>query len=553
MYRAGLVVWAAAAALVVLVALPLAFVVLQAIFPDLGQGSFAHAFGHVLATLDDPQLLGLTRNTLILGGGVVAGAALLGVPLGVLRALYRVPLGPLFDVVLLVPFMIPPYIASLGWIMMLQRHGYLAQIVGVDGASFLYSVGGVVFVMSLNLFPVVYFAVSRTVEAIGSRYADVGRVFGATPLRAFARITLPLATPGLAASLLVVFALAIEEYGTPAVLGRQSGFAVLVTAIQMRVADWPIDLPGAAILSLLIVCLSLAAFLLQMRILAGRSFATISGKPQAETKRALGPLALPVVLLFSLVGGLAVGVPLFAIFATALSKTLSGGLTASNFSLDHFRAIGADENGGLNALANSLTLGAASAVVTGLIGAAAAYAVVRTRFRGKLLLDALTIMPSAVPGIVVAVGLILCWNQPALPVTAYNTPFILLFAYSCILLPYPVRYASATFRQIGDNLEAAARVSGASAACAFRRILLPLILPSLVSAMLLVFAVASRELVASIIVAPVGMATIATFIWRQFEQGSVGLGMAMSGIAIVVTTAVPFVAMLITKNRGLFG
>lgn len=552
MYRAGFIVWLASAALVVVVALPLAFVVLQAIFPAIDQGSFAKPFGQVRATLADPQLLRLLGNTIFLGAGVVIGASFLGAPLGVLRALYRVPLAALFDVILLVPFMIPPYIATLGWIMMLQRNGYLSQLVGFDIASFLYSVEGVIFVMSLNVFPVVYFGVSRTVEAIGSRYADVGRVFGATPFKAFARITLPLATPGLAASLLIVFTLAIEEYGTPAVLSRQSGFNVLVTAIQTRVADWPIDLPGAATLSLVLISLSLAAFLVQMRVLARRSFVTVGGKPQAAVKRPLGPWAVPVALLFSLVGGLGVGVPLFAIFATAFSKTLSGGLAASNLSLDHFRAVAADESGALRALANSLTLGAASALLTALIGAAAAYAVVRTRFRGKLLLDALTIMPSAIPGVVVAVGLILCWNQPALPATPYNTPFILLLAYSCILLPYPVRYASAAFRQIGENLEAAARVSGATAASTFRHILLPLILPSLVSAMLLVFAVASRELVASIIVAPVGMATVATFIWRQFEQGSVSLGMTMSGIAIIVTTAVPLVSMLVSRHRGLF-
>jgi iron(III) transport system permease protein len=551
--RVGILVWAAAAALIVLVALPLAFIVLQAIFPNLGQGSFSEPFGHLFATLADRQLLGLAGNTLLLGTGVVAGAATFGVPLGMLRALYRVPLAPLFDVVLLIPFMIPPYIATLGWIMMLQRRGYLSQIAGFDAASFLYSRGGIVFVMSLNLFPVVYFAVSRTVEAIGSRYADIGRVFGATPLRAFTCITVPLAIPGFTASLLVVFALAIEEYGTPAVLGRESGFNVLVTAIQLRVADWPIDLPGAATLSLLLIALSLAAFLLQMRILLGRSFETVGGKPQADDKRGLGPMAVPVALLFCLVAALAVGVPLFAVFATALSRTLSGGLAMANISLDHFRAIGADESGALSALANSLMLGAATAVTTGLVGAVAAYAVVRTRFRGKFLLDALTIMPSAVPGVVVAVGLILCWNQPALPTTPYNTPLILLFAYSCILLPYPVRYASAAFRQIGDSLEAAARVSGATAAGTFFRVLLPLILPSLLSAMLLVFAVASRELVASVIVAPVGTATVATFIWRQFEQGSVGLGMAMSGIAIIVTTAVPLIAMLVSRRRSIFG
>ncbi|HWG05675.1 MAG TPA: iron ABC transporter permease [Beijerinckiaceae bacterium] len=548
-----MLVWGAIIALVVLVALPLAFVVLQAIFPNLGQGSLSEPFGRVLATLNDPQLFGLTANTLLLGVGVVAGTTLLGVPLGMLRALYRVPLATLFDVVLLVPFMIPPYIATLGWIMMLQRRGYLSQIVGFDAASLLYSAFGVVFVMSMNLFPIVYFAVSRTVEAIGGRYADVSRVFGATPLKAFARITFPLSLPGLVASLLIVFALTIEEYGTPAVLGRQSGFNVLVTAIELRVTDYPVDLPGAAILSVLLILLALAAFFVQARILAKRSFQTMGGTPQANAKRGLGIWSIPALLLFTLVSGLAVGVPLFSIFATALSRTLSGGLATSNVSLDHFRAIGTDENGALSALVNSLTLAVGTAAVTGLVGAIAAYAVVRARFRGKALFDALTVMPGAVPGVVVAVGIILCWNQPALPFTPYNTPLILLFAYSCILLPYPVRYAGAAFRQIGDNLEAAARVSGASPARAFRRILLPLILPSLVSAMLLVFAVASRELVASVIVAPVGMSTVATFIWRQFEQGSVGLGMAMSGIAILLTTALPLIATLISRGRGMFG
>jgi iron(III) transport system permease protein len=151
--------------------------------------------------------------------------------------------------------------------------------------------------------------------------------------------------------------------------------------------------------------------------------------------------------------------------------------------------------------------------------------------------------------VVVAVGLILAWNRP-LPLSPYNTPIILLLAYSCILLPYPIRYANAALRQINDNLEAAARVFGASSLTSLRRIVLPLIWPSLLSAMLLVFAVASRELVASVLVAPVGMMTVATFIWRQFEQGSIGLGMAMSTIALIVTLSVPLAITVLTRGMG---
>ena len=111
---------------------------------------------------------------------------------------------------------------------------------------------------------------------------------------------------------------------------------------------------------------------------------------------------------------------------------------------------------------------------------------------------------AALPGVVVGVGLILAWNQPFWPATPYGTWGILLLSYTRLLLPYPVRYVGAALAQIGPNLEAAARVHGASAARALRRIVLPLVLPALAASMLMVFAVASRELVTSLPLAPAG-------------------------------------------------
>lgn len=545
------VAWLAIAGLTVIVAVPFIAVVLQGIFPNIGQGSFASPFSSLVATLFDSALVGMAGNTILLGSCVVLASALVAVPLGVFRALYRIPLAPLWDVLLLVPFMIPPYIATLGWIMTLQPRGYLQQITGFNLAPFLFSLFGMTMVMAFNTFPVVYFAVSRTVEAVGARYADVGRVFGASPARAFFRITLPLSAPGLVASLMLVFAAAIEEYGTPAALGRRAGFQVLVTGIDLRISDWPIDLPGAAILSILLVVMSLLTFLLQRWILARRSYQTVGGKPTTNDKRPLGAMKVPVMMAFAVVAFLATGVPLLSILFTALSRTISGGLALDNISAENFLSVFNNSAGALVALLNSFSLGIGTALITGLIGVLAAYTVVKTKIRGRVAIDTMTILPNALPGIVVAVGLILAWNMPWLPATPYNTAFILLLAYCCILLPQPVRYTTAAFQQIGDSLEAAARVFGASGVTAFRRILLPLVFPSLASAMLLVFALASRELVASVVVAPVGMQTIATFIWRQFEQGSIGLGMAMAFIAILMTTLLPLLLLTLLRRSGL--
>lgn len=528
--------------LAALVVVPLSFVVLQALFPDIAQGSLARPLAHLAGTLRDPAIPGLVGNTLKLGLAVVLASALLGIPLGVLRGLFDVPLARLWDLAFLVPFMVPPYIAAMGWILLLQPAGFLQQLSGQHLGGTLFSFTGVVLVMALNLFPAVYFAVSRAVAASGSRLGEVAQIFGASPWRAFARVTLPLALPALAASLLLVFAATIEEYGTPAVLASNVGFFVLVTGIEQRFSDWPIDLPGAAVLSVILMALALLAYAAQRWITAGRDYETQTGKPVAPGARPLGAWQAPALGLFGAVAALSTLAPLFAIGATAFTGTLSGGLAWDNLSLRHFEALFAQGSAALSALATSFALAAGAALLTGVFGALLAYTVLRTPSRAAGALDALTILPNAMPGIVVAVGLILAWNQPWLPFTPYDTWGILLLAYACLLLPYPVRYAHAALRQIGRNLEAGAFVHGAGFWTTLRRIVLPLLGPSVGAAMLLVFAIASRELVASLLLTPTGMQTVSLFIWRQFDQGSVGQGMAMSLVAIATTCALVVLA-----------
>jgi iron(III) transport system permease protein len=253
---------------------------------------------------------------------------------------------------------------------------------------------------------------------------------------------------------------------------------------------------------------------------------------------------------FALVALLGTGMPVAAVLLTASTRTISGGLAPGNFSLQHFAEILDDKGGAVEALTTSFGLGVATAIITGIIGTLTAFVVVRHKSALAKVLDFLTVIPNTIPGIVIGVGLILAWTQPSLPITPYNTIWVLVFAYCCLLLPYPARYANAALRQLGTSLEDAARVSGAGPFTVLRRIIMPLILPSVLAAMLLVFAVAARELVATTLLAPVGVKTVALFIWRQFEQGSVGLGMAMSAVAILTTTTIPALVMLWSRRNG---
>ncbi|WP_426766730.1 ABC transporter permease [Erwinia aphidicola] len=540
------------ALLVVLVALPLLFILLQALFPALAQGSFAGAFSPIPTLLADPQLPALLGGTLKTGLAVALLSALVGIPLGTLRGLFNLPLARLWDLLLLIPFLTPPYIAALSWMLALQHNGYLAQLIGVDLNDLLFSQSGIALVMTLNIFPVVYFAVSRSLLASGQQLAIVARVHGASARRAFWHVTLPMMLPALAAGVLLAFTLAIEEYGVPAALGSRAGVVMLTVGIEERLEDWPIDLPGSSLLSLLLVLVALAAFALQKKLVGSKEVTSITGKPAQNSGVPLGGWCWPVLALFSLVALLVVVVPMSSMLLTALLSTLSGGMQRDNLTLRHFSALFAQHGDALAALSTSFGLALGAALITGLLGFLAAWLVVVRRIRGAAVIDALSLLPAALPGVVVGVGLILLWNQPFWPVTPYNSWAILLISYCCLLLPWPVRYVGSALKQLGGNLEPAARVHGASSLQALRHIVLPLVFPSLLAAMLMVFAIASRELVTSLLLAPAGMQTVSIFIWRQFEQGSVGQGMAMASIAIFsgLLLMLSALAMMQHRERG---
>ncbi len=519
--------------LVILVAFPLLFIALQAVFPQFNAGDFSGAFSGVRTLLAEPQLPAMLGGTLQIAIGVALVSALIGFPLGVARGLLNLPAPRLWDLLFLIPFLTPPYIAALSWMLVLQTNGYLQQLTGINLNDVLFSKTGIVLVMALNIFPVVYFAVSRSLLASGQRLALVARVHGASAGRAFWHITLPMLSPALAAGMLLAFTLAIEEFGVPAALGTRAGVLMLTTDIEKKLADWPVDLSGASMLSVVLVVIALSAWGLQKKLTGHHDVTSVTGKPTENSGANAGVFTLPIVVLMALVGGIAVILPGASMALSGVLGTLSGGVTLSNMTTSHYVALFSQQGDALSALGTSLSLALGAACITGMLGLLASWLVVVQKIKGRAALDALSLMPAALPGIVVGVGLILLWNQRFWPVSPYNTWVILLLSYCCLLLPWPVRYVGSALRQLGGNLEPAARVHGASAFQALRFIVMPLVSPALLAAMLMVFAIASRELVTSLLLAPAGTQTVSVFIWRQFEQGSVGQGMAMATLTLI--------------------
>lgn len=538
------------ALLAILVALPLLFIILQAIFPQFSAGSLSGALTGIAPQFQDPQLPAMLGGTLWIAAGVALLSALIGLPLGVMRGLFNLPVPRLWDLIFLIPFLTPPYIAALSWMLVLQTSGYLDQLTGIDLNNLLFSRSGIVLVMTLNIFPVVYFAVSRSLLASGQRLALVARVHGATAWRAFWHITLPMVAPALAAGMLLAFTLAIEEYGVPAALGTRSGVVMMTVGIEKKLADWPIDLPGASLLSMVLIVIALTGWWLQRRLVGDKEVTSVTGKPTENMGATLGIAVVPVVTVMALTGFFAVGLPGLSMAVTGVMSTLSGGLAWNNVTPQHYLALFSQQGDALSALGTSLSLALGASLITGLLGLLISWLVVVRQIKGRSVLDALSLLPAALPGIVVGVGLILLWNRTFWPVSPYNTWAILLLSYCCLLMPWPVRYITSALRQLGGNLEPAARVHGASALQALRFIVMPLVFPAMLAAMLMVFAIASRELVTSLLLSPAGTQTVAVFIWRQFEQGSVGQGMAMATLTLLTGLLLMLTALAIMQRKG---
>ena len=234
--------------------------------------------------------------------------------------------------------------------------------------------------------------------------------------------------------------------------------------------------------------------------------------------------------------------------AAALTRNLSGGLSLANLTLANFGALFQARGEAWDALSTSLSLAAGAALLAGAVGLLAAWCVAGRHVPGAPAIDGLALLPAALPGVVVGVGLILAWNQPFWPATPYGTWGILLLSYTCLLLPIPCATSARRWRRSAPTWKRR-RACTAPAPRALRRIVLPLVLPALAASMLMVFAVASRELVTSLLLAPAGVQTVSIYVWRQFEQGSVGEGMAMATVAVAASLTLMLGASAI-RRRG---
>lgn len=477
-------------------------------------------------------------NSLWLGVCVVLCSTVIAVPTAYLLARTRLAAHGWLDIVFMIPFMTPPYIASMGWILFMQKRGLFQQLFPATGSwsEGFFCFGGLVLVMSLHVFPFLMTMLKNAMLNIPASLEESGAVFGAGFGLRLRRIFAPLLTGNYAIGALLVFVKTLSEYGTPYTLGRRIGFYVFTTDIHRYSTTAPIDFGRSASLSSVLICICMAMWLMQNYITGKNSYRLVSGKGSRPARTKLSVAGqIGAWLWVALVILVAVGVPYFSIIATSLIKLRGYGLAAGNFTLDHYKELLTTPKA-LASIRKSLFLAVSSATICSVIGTAVVIAVRKSKGFLKKTLEGISLLPEMLPSIVLVIGLMLFWNAIYKVIPLYNTIGIMVLAYVVLYLPYTVQYVTSAFTQINESLLEAGRTFGGTPAYVFCRVTLPMISRGIFAGWMMIFIIAFRELVTASLIAPPNTLVVSTYINREFVQGSVSLGMAMAVLCVLITT-----------------
>jgi iron(III) transport system permease protein len=484
-------------------------------------------------------------NTVIVATGSAALAAVSGTLLAWAVVRTDMPGRRLVEMASIVPFISTSFIGALAWILLGSPETGLVnqfwRFLGNEEPLInIFSIEGIIFVIALYEMPFVFLLVGGALRSMDPALEEASLSSGASLWRTTTRVTLPLVLPAILASSLLVFVLAAEQFGVPAVLGTPARIRVLTTSIVATNTFYPPQHGLGAALCVTLLIIALAGLWLQRRMLANRSFTTVGGKGSQPRRIALGPFRWVLLGICCLYLLLAVVLPFSTIFLSSIRTLWTADFRWEQFTLAHYHWILFEYPTTLRAIRNSLFLAVVGATVTILLCALISFLSLRTKLPGRNLLDYLSMLPLGFPGVVLAYGLLQVWINP--PLVLYGTIWILFIAYLTRYLPIGVRATSATLVQIHQELEESSLSCGASWFQTFRRITLPLLKPGIVAGWILLFIAFARELSASILLYSPGTEVLSVVLYDLQQNGQFREISALAFIQIAASIVLVLVA-----------
>lgn len=488
-------------------------------------------FSYYETILSEARTWEVLKNTWIAVIGSTAIASVLGILFAWLIAYTDIRGKGIIQVFILLPFVIPSYVTSLAWVQFFGPAGLLDHLFSITWD--LYSMSGIVFVMGISHFPLVYLFTVHVLRQIPREMEQAARISGASRWESFRKVILPLALPGIVGGTFIAFLGSLDNFGIPAFLGTPANISVLSTYIYQQVIGFGTSsFNHAAVLSVMLGIIALTGIGIQWLVLR-KSKRLETEKIDDEPRYFLGKKKITVEILvwgFFTVTSI---FPLLSMIMTSFLNAYGLSFTWENLSLKNYDYI-LTSSSTTEAIITSLKLAGTTALIGMVIGTLIAYLRVRkTSIWMKVVEGSITI-PYALPGTVLALAMIFAWMEP-IPgwnPGIYGSAVILYIAYITRFLILQVRSGITAFQQVDVQMEEASRINGTNGFGKWKKILLPLITPGVLGGAMLVFLSALTELTVSALLYSSDSETIGVSILSFQQSGYTLYATAFSSVII---------------------
>lgn len=533
------------AGLAATVVLPLAAVFYQAAFADEGL-----SLAKVAEVFSSPSIVEAIVNTVLVSAITVALAGSIGVTLAWLVARSNMPFKRVFDPLNMIPFYLSSVVGALSWqVIAAPRTGIVNSLLEplLGFAPFnIYSVWGIAFVLGLFYAPYVYLFTLGSLQSMDAALEEAARMSGASKLQTALRITLPLSAPAILSASILVFVTSAGIFGVPLVLGVPGRVNTLSTLIYRYIAEYPSDFAAAAILSSGLFFFTVALTGVQMLLLRGRRFTTVTGKGYRPRTvdlgawRWVGASINTAYLLFVIV-------PFLALLLVSLQDAWTGAFEWTRLTLANYHQVLFVDVTAKRGLMNSLVISTIGATLGVAISLVLALVLQRTRLPARQGIVWLSMLPVTVPGIVLGFGFLAAFVSTPI----YGTIWVIMLAYIVHYLPTGLRNTESLVQAVSRELDESARMSGATWWRAMSRIVLPLVAPGMVSIWLLLFVTFIREVSASMMLFTYGTETMSIALIRIMEYEPYGVSGAFGVLqTLLLLGCVAFIRQLSSARQS---
>lgn len=515
----------------------------------LSSGSSSWTFDHLLDTVREPGFGDLVTTSVIYSAASAVVATTLGFCLAWLVARTDCPWKPLIWGAALFPIILPGILGTMAWTLLLSPDaGALNDVFRTIGlpAFDIYSIPGMVFVEGTHLAPLAFLMGLSTFTGMDSSMEEASRMSGAKPLKVFTSVTLPLVRPSIISAGFLMFVLAISTFEVPQLIGVPGGHHVFVTKIFAATKEFPPDYGTIGAIGLYVLIIATAGLLISQYFVRSSRAQTITGKGYRPTKVPLGRwrwLGMTIATVFFFVT--AVLPMLMLLWSSVTDGYRSPSIDAlSHLTFDNYTRM--FETPSLLASARNSVLSAIiSALIVTALSTVVAFITVKTKTRGRGVLDFLGMVPIAVPSMIIGVGILFWYLVIPVPIHLYGTLTILVVAYITVGLPYSMQYMVAGMNQIHHDMEDASSTSGGTWVKTIWKIYLPLLRPALLASLLWTIMLAFREVSGIILLYTNDNQVLAVTVYNLWSNGNSYPLVAALGVLMTVL----LVGLLVLMHR----